>query len=968
MSCPALNSPSTAPSAPRSPNSTQLFPADALADLAALAAELGSLDGYDGNPSRIAHCAGLNHPPQPVSAHLEHWRALIHLLITADDWRKERGINRKNLEFDYDRKHPNHLRLVAIIDRLSHRDDLLLAFQSVRQLPPAHYPPDQWAVTKSLFRVLSRALIELQIVFNQRGECDYTESTLLARAALTADSGPEDLAIALGTNLQHLLVDEMQDTSSIQYEIVELLTQSWDGHSQTVFLVGDPKQSIYLFRQARVERFIRVLQTQRLGDLPLTALRLTANFRSQGALVDQFNLDFDASSPALLRTPSPTPTPTPYFRHPPIPQASLARAPIARCPRFHPLKLHRSPCCVASRKQQARRDAREIRKIALHWLDKPLPEDRRRLTDGQPEPWRIAVLVSNRAHLDEIVVALKSTDEPSRAIPFRAIEIDALNQCQEVLDLAALTRALLHPADRVAWLALLRAPWCGLSLADLHALTGADDPELKRHSISRLIAERSHLLSEEGSLRLARIHSILQAAVAQRAHLTLAQLVERTWRSLGGDAWLGEPERINARRFLELLDALEGPGGSIDPGLFNDASESSTPNLTPFLRHLPTSNSSPSTKPRAWSGTSSLCPRWRADRRSTAATCSPGPRSTPMTRTHPSRLLRLCSPPSLVRAMSPTLCIAGSKASTATARPQSASASSTSPAPVPARSFISSPHPQPKSTASPASLPAACSKPHGPQPNLFPLARRSAARNPLNLTRDRGLRHRRCSRPAVPSSSVCPLPSIPLLASPPLAARSFPMASPLAPPTQANRNSHGLRVPSPRAPSAMSFMPAWRFSLPASPRATRPSACWLSFPPGFRASPRCSAPTAFPAPPFDRLTRETLSSLKNVLRDPDGLWLLAPHPCAASELAITAWPESRDASSLPASVRVDRVFHAGPEPRAPGEDSLWILDYKTAAHSGSSSKEFLDAQRVAYGPQLRALRPHPRLGALQITR
>ena len=74
--------------------------------------------------------------------------------------------------------------------------------------------------------------------------------------------------------------------------LLERLTRSWDGHSQTVFLVGDPKQSIYLFRQARVERFLRTIAERRLGDVPLEPLRLTANFRSQGALVEAFNETF----------------------------------------------------------------------------------------------------------------------------------------------------------------------------------------------------------------------------------------------------------------------------------------------------------------------------------------------------------------------------------------------------------------------------------------------------------------------------------------------------------------------------------------------------------------------------------------------------------------------------------------------------------------------------------------------------
>ena len=116
----------------------------------------------------------------------------------------------------------------------------------------------------------------MQVVFAQRGECDFAELGLVARAALRRDGAVDDLNAALGMRLQHLLVDEMQDTSTSQYELIQLLTQGWDGHGQTVFLVGDPKQSIYLFRQARVERFVRTMQTEMLGghqSQPLVAVQ-----------------------------------------------------------------------------------------------------------------------------------------------------------------------------------------------------------------------------------------------------------------------------------------------------------------------------------------------------------------------------------------------------------------------------------------------------------------------------------------------------------------------------------------------------------------------------------------------------------------------------------------------------------------------------------------------------------------------
>jgi hypothetical protein len=102
----------------------------------------------------------------------------------------------------------------------------------------------------------------------------------------------------------------------------------------------------------------------------------------------------------------------------------------------------------------------------------------------------------------------------------------------------------------------------------------------------------------------------------------------------------------------------------------------------------------------------------------------------------------------------------------------------------------------------------------------------------------------------------------------------------------------------------------------------------------------------------DRLTRDTRTALENTLRDPDGQWLLAPHPSAATELALTAADTTGDAHLT--SIRIDRTFHAGPTPRSPGEDFLWIVDYKTTPHSPSGLEQFLEAQRATYAPQLEA--------------
>ena len=138
------------------------------------------------------------------------------------------------------------------------------------------------------FRVLlAEAHATLLEVFRERSCVDFTEVTRAAIRALGAPEQPSDLLYALDFQIQHLLVDEFQDTSRAQYELLQALTEQWsEGDGHTLFLVGDPMQSIYGFREAEVGLFLQCRDEGRLGSVRLTPLRLTANFRSTPAIVE----------------------------------------------------------------------------------------------------------------------------------------------------------------------------------------------------------------------------------------------------------------------------------------------------------------------------------------------------------------------------------------------------------------------------------------------------------------------------------------------------------------------------------------------------------------------------------------------------------------------------------------------------------------------------------------------------------
>ena len=146
--------------------------------------------------------------------------------------------------------------------------------------------------------LLNKARHALERVFRRTGKIDFTELNRAARKALEPPEHPTDLLYALDYRIEHLLVDEFQDTSRAQYELLDALTGQWsDGDGHTLFLVGDPMQSILRFREAEVGLFLRCWAKERLGSVRLTPLRLATNFRCTAPILEWVENQFAAIMP-----------------------------------------------------------------------------------------------------------------------------------------------------------------------------------------------------------------------------------------------------------------------------------------------------------------------------------------------------------------------------------------------------------------------------------------------------------------------------------------------------------------------------------------------------------------------------------------------------------------------------------------------------------------------------------------------
>ena len=510
------------------------FPEALLREACALAHGAALVLQREGTDSTIAIWGSTTALPDASLASAPFWAGLAQLLLRSDG-APRRGFNRNSGFAPGPEGRDAKERAEVLCAALREDEELARLLDAARRLPAPAYEEREWSVLQALLTVLRLAVAELELVFAERRAADYPRFASAARAALGDEDAPTDTALALDARLKHVLVDEFQDTSDAQVRLLEALTAGWQtGDGRTLFLVGDPMQSIYRFRDAEVGLFLSV-RDRGLKDVRLERLALGVNFRSTVPVIEWLNRAFPQVLPARDD----------------VQRGAVAFLPAASSPDASQeggVRVH----ALAGRNRVL--EAREVTDIVAAHLAEPTGT--------------IAILVQGRNHLVHIVAELAR-----RGLRFRANDIDPLVERPIVLDLLALTRALAHLGDRTAWLAVLRAPWCGLTLADLHALA-ADAPELAVIELLRDPARRA-AIDPGARARLAHVWELLERALLEQRPLGLRDTVERLWNALGGPATAESTRSLDeAEAFLDVLAESElRDGPALDLAALGDALE-----------------------------------------------------------------------------------------------------------------------------------------------------------------------------------------------------------------------------------------------------------------------------------------------------------------------------------------------------------------------------------------------------------
>lgn len=378
---------------------------------------------------------------------------------------------------------------------------------------------------------------------------------------------------------KHLLVDEFQDTNKLQWEIIQSLA-SLD-HGGSLFVVGDPKQSIYQFRGADVSVFNNVrdeIATNTAGQ----EVPLSQSFRTHQRLVDQFNELF---SRILVQDEA---SPVKDFEVVLDKRMTAARQespeqPVLECLLLDYNERDEQGEYVRSgnRNSKNRYPADDMRRWEAYELAQHINAiitEKRPVFDKEYREYReagygdVAILFQSMSNVNLYESVFKSL-----GIPFMTVAGRGYYSRQEVWDMLDLLRTLHNPADNLSLATALRSPMFGFSDDMLFALRLIPDENPDKHDPMPLwdalsfACDNGVMGIESDDLPLIKfavstLHDLRQIA----GRVTISELMRQALAKTGYLAILtGLPDGARRRGNIEKLLQLAESSGKITLGKFS---------------------------------------------------------------------------------------------------------------------------------------------------------------------------------------------------------------------------------------------------------------------------------------------------------------------------------------------------------------------------------------------------------------
>lgn len=352
--------------------------------------------------------------------------------------------------------------------------------------------------------------------------------------------------------IKHLLIDEFQDTSLLQWEIFEKLTcellsgqgVAADGVVPTTFIVGDRKQSIYGFREA--DPIVMDLAQATYNQLGGIRLSLNQSFRTAQVILDFINRVFDR----LIGSH--------FGKHETAKLDGKQVVPDVGRVVMSQIFTSGTDDSLSSLEKEAKFVAEFLKNALSHPQDWPIFD--KKLGDFRPlRASDCCVLYRSSTHADIFEQAMREL-----ALQTRREERKGFFSRREVKDLLALLKFLAFPGDEIALFTFLRSPFAGLSdLAMVEILS-----KLKDAGESTLAQPRSDLLWQILSELNPQFSDILnefrQQVDKEPAHILMARIFRKLGIFRTSYKLYSESEahfvNLNIMQLLEVSHRVEADG------------------------------------------------------------------------------------------------------------------------------------------------------------------------------------------------------------------------------------------------------------------------------------------------------------------------------------------------------------------------------------------------------------------------